>query len=213
MGPRSAWLLTALLAIACSKKSDGFEGEITMRITLPDAPPSEMHFETARDFARIGLAQGGGPAYALVKPDGLAVFVVESEQSWSDLNMATARSAAAAADPSGIPTITRTARHETIAGQDCEAWEIRHTSGKRTDACIAEGLVGFDLGALMPGAGPFTGSATDEVRKRRLFPLRSVELDASGKETSRMEVTRIERKSIPASRFEVPKDFTYVPKK
>ena len=33
---------------------------------------------------------------------------------------------------------------------------------------------GFDFGSLMPGAGPFAGG-TDDVKKEKLFPMRSVE--------------------------------------
>lgn len=205
-------LVLAVGSLACKKSSGEFEGEITLRITR-DGPPSDMVFETARGYARVGMTQRDGNAYALVKPDGIAVFVMEPQKTWSDLNMAKSRAVVEAANPNGQPTVVKTGKHETIAGRDCEQWEIKHTSGKRTEACIAEGLVGFDLGSLMPGAGPFASQSSDEVKQKKLFPLRSVEFDAKGEETSRMVVTKIEPKSIDAKRFEVPAGFSYVPAK
>lgn len=182
-----------------------------MTVTRQGAPPSEMTFETAGGSARIGMEQpGAGASYALVRPDGMAAFVVEPQKMWSDLSMQKSRAAMDEADPNGPPTVTRTGKHEKVAGQDCERWEIRHTSGKRTDACIAEDFVAFDFASLLPGAGPFTGSSSDEVKQKKLFPLRSVDTDAAGNVTSKMEVTRIERTSIDKSRFEVPKDYAYV---
>lgn len=185
-----------------------------MTVTRTGAPPSEMTFETAGGSTRIGMVQpGAGPSYALVRPDGMAAFVVEQQKMWSDLSMQKSRAAMEEADPSGPPKVIRTGQHEKVAGQDCERWEIRHTSGKRTDACIAENFVAFDFASLMPGAGPFGASSADEVKSQKLFPLRSVEIDAAGNVTSKMEVTRIERTTIDKSRFEVPKDYAYVPKR
>lgn len=144
----------------------------------------------------------------------MAVFVLDAQKAWSDLTMNKARAAIAAADPSGVPTVTKTGKHETIAGQDCELWDIRHTSGKRTEACIAENFVGFDFASLMPGAGSFGASPIDDgATKKKLFPLRSIEFDASGKESARMLVTTIERSPIDKTRFEVPPGYTYVPSK
>jgi len=206
-------LFVSLLALGCPKKSKDFEGEISLRVSRPEIPPSDLLFEASEGRVRVGMSQADGPAYALVKPDGMAVFVMESKKAWSDLNMAKSRAQVERDNPTGPPTVTKTGKLETIAGQSCEVWEIKHTSGKRTDACISEGLVGFDLGTLMPGAGPFTSQSSEEIAKRKLFPLRSIEIDESGKETSRMMVTRVERKSLDKARFEVPKDFTYIQSK
>jgi len=190
------------------QKAD-FAGEIGMRVTRPNAAPSDMTFEAAGGNARVDLAAPGAPAsHAIVRADGKAVLVVDAQKAWMDLDMTKAGAAVAEADPGGTPAVTKTGKHETIAGAGCEVWEIKHESGKRTEACIAEGLVAFDFGRLLPGGLP--SASSDELRKKKLFPLRSIERDAAGAETSRMEVTRIERKSIDRARFEVPSDYTHV---
>lgn len=203
-----------LLVSSCGKGGD-FEGRVTMTVARAGAPSSEMVFETAAGHVRLAMTSAGAGAggYALVRPDGLAVFVSEADKAWSDLSMAKSRVAMAEANPpgTGAPTIKRTGRQEKVADQSCEVWEIAHTSGKRTEACIAQNFIGFDFGSLMPGAGPFAGG-TDDVKKEKLFPMRSVEYDAAGKETSRMIVTRVEKTRIDKARFDVPKDYAYAKK-
>lgn len=204
----AACLCLCLGSFGC-KKSDGFEGEIAMRVTRPSVAPSEMTFAAKGAEARLDLvAPDGQKSRAIVRADGKTVLVVDAQKAWTEMDMTKAAAAVAEADPSGNPTVNHTGKHETIAGRDCEDWEIKHTSGKRTDTCIAEGLVAFDFGALLPGAAP--ASSKDEAHAKRLFPLRSVEYDAGGKETSRMEVTRIEEKKVEATTFEVPSGYTRI---
>ena len=43
-----------------------------------------------------------------------------------------------------------------------------------------------------------------ELSDQRYFPLKAIELDASGKQTSSMEVTKIEKKSVDEALFAPP---------
>ena len=203
-------LLLISLAPACKKTGD-FEGEITMTVRAAGGSPSEMVFEAADQRVRLALTgPDGRRSHALVKPDGSIVLVVDEQRAFMDMDMTKAGAAVAEADPAGEPAVSKTGRHETIAGHACEVWEIRHGSGKRTEACIAEGLAAFDFGALLPGGAPASGAVGKELHQKKLFPLRSVELDPSGKETSRMEVVRVERKKIDRAVFEIPAGYTRV---
>jgi hypothetical protein len=77
-----------------------------------------------------------------------------------------------------------------------------------SEVCIAQGIAFFDIGSLR-GGGPKSGSAiATQFREKKSFPLRSVEYDATGKEQSRMEVTKIEPAMIDDSRFAAPADYT-----
>jgi hypothetical protein len=69
--------------------------------------------------------------------------------------------------------------------------------------CIAQGIAFFDMGSMKGGGG----ALGKELREKKLFPLRSVEYDATGKEISRMQVTKVEKKSLDDSEFAVPKDY------
>jgi hypothetical protein len=90
---------------------------------------------------------------------------------------------------------------------DCENWIARDPTGKRSEVCIAQGIAFFDMGSMKGGGG----SLGKELREKKLFPLRSVEYDTAGKELSRMQVTKVEKKSIDDSAFAIPKDFTKAP--
>lgn len=200
--------VVASSSLAGCKKSE-FEGEIAMRVTRGSAPPSEMVFEAKGAAVRLDLtAPDGQKSRAIVRAEGKPVLVVDAQKAWMDLDMTKAGASVAEADPNGKPAVEKTGKHETIAGRDCEVWNVKHASGAHTETCIAEGLAAFDFGALLPGAAP--PSTGNEVHEKRLFPLRSVEYGADGKETSRMEVVRIEEKKLDASTFEIPAGYTKI---
>ncbi len=73
--------------------------------------------------------------------------------------------------------------------------------------CVTSGLAFFDLSSLRPGGGGAPVGLAKEFKDKKSFPLKSVEYDASGKEISRMVVTKIEKKPEAAALFEVPADY------
>ena len=101
--------------------------------------------------------------------------------------------------------IARTGKHETIAGYDCEDWDVTMENGKRVATCVAQGLAFFDFSGMAGPTGGGTRSWAEELRDKNGFPLRAVETDASGKEVSRMEVTKIEKKRLDDSTFAIPR--------
>jgi hypothetical protein len=105
------------------------------------------------------------------------------------------------------PTVAKTGKHETIAGRDCEDWDVTEALGDKHDQlCVTEGMVFFDFAALTPpnATGASMGTWLKQLRANKEFPLRSVTLDTSGKELSRMEVTKIEAKPVDDALFNWP---------
>ena len=102
--------------------------------------------------------------------------------------------------------VTRTGKHETIAGYDCEDWDIATDNGTHTTCCVATGLAFFDFQA-MSHAGGGAPAWIDELRGKNGFPLRAVTTGSDGKETTRMEVTKVEKKSVDDAQFVVPADY------
>jgi hypothetical protein len=113
--------------------------------------------------------------------------------------------APAPGDASKPPTVTRTGKHETVAGYDCEDWEIVAADGNHQSTCVATGLPFFDFSATAGPAGGHTWA--DELRDKNAFPLRMLDVDAKGKEISRMEVTKIAKRAVEDAAFEVPQGF------
>jgi Domain of unknown function (DUF4412) len=108
------------------------------------------------------------------------------------------------------PTITKTGKHETLAGRDCEDWDVVEPVGqKHEQLCVTEGMTFFDFTSLAPPGAMAVpvGTWLKEIRERNEFPLRAVRLDPAGKELSRMEVTKIEAKPIDDALFLPPKGY------
>jgi hypothetical protein len=202
MQARTAVLLVAIAVSSSSCKQgfgSGFEGAITMHTTSAKGPPADIVVEAKGDKLRFNSDAG----YGLYDPSANKVtMVMDAQKAYMDLDFARI-GAPQANTTSDNGTIDKTGKHEKVAGIDCEDWTVKNPSGKRSEVCIAQGIAFFDLESLK-GGGTALGK---ELRDKKLFPMRSVEYDASGTETSHMEVTKVEKKSIDDGRFVVPPDY------
>jgi hypothetical protein len=209
MRPTLLLLALPLLVLSCKKGfGSGFEGEISMHTTHAGGPSQDMVVETKGDKLRFDTESPGGKSYGIYDPSvspSKVVMVLDAQKAYMDLDFSSP-SAPQANTSADTSTIDKNGKKETIAGIDCQTWTAKDASGKRSEVCIAEGIAFFDIGSLKSG-----GSAlSKELREKKLFPMRSVEYDASGKETSRTEVTKVDKKKIDDARFVVPADYKKV---
>ncbi len=207
----------------------GFEGEIdaVMKEHKPGATPEETSLAV---FVKSGklrldlpdkLSQGhsmlGPKAYVIFDPTAKKIYVVadarkeviviDLEKSGEQLKgigkppegMPHAEHAA----PSGPPTkLTKTGKYDTVAGYKCENWDIVSDHREGTVCVAQEGVSWFSI--------PMTGIPTEKLWMAELldgkhFPLRFVGYAKDGTtEESRLEVTKIDKKALPASEFEYP---------
>ena len=193
---------SSLLASPACKKGfgSGFEGTITMHVHSA-SQDSDMIVTTKNDKMRFDVSG----KYMLFDPKTNAVTMVDDATktySTLDFKSPTAPQPNTSADTAAID---KSGKHETIAGIDCENWTAKDPSGKRSEVCIAQGIAFFDIGGMKSGRA--SGGLAQELRDKKLFPLRDVEYDAAGKEVSRMEVTKVEKHSIDDAKLEVPKDY------
>lgn len=173
----------------------------------------QIEYMTRRGKVRIGLGatNGGAPAAAMIYvPEEALVYTVfpamsmYAEMSMNDMTGAARVDTAAA--PTGRaaprpPVVTHTKQFELIAGHRCEHVTIV-TSAMKSDVCMGKGLGVF----IMPAAG--RNEAWNQVMtEANGFPLKVVGND--GKVI--MEVTKIERKALAESLFNVPDSYTKMP--
>ena len=113
-----------------------------------------------------------------------------------------------------MPTIKATGRKETIAGHECEYY-VMGDKGE-TEVCSAKGLGMFMMGQSPMGGGVASLAALaamstnpDAVKlfADGFFPLKVVNLKG-GKNEVVMEATRVEKKTLEASLFVPPPDYT-----
>ena len=182
--------------------ASGFEGAIVMHATSPRGP-TEMLFLTKGGKLRIETpGRDGQMTHSIFDPEHKKLTLLLDSQQMA-MQMAIPEIAAAAPAASAT-TVTRTGRHETVAGYDCEDWDVAIEGGKREAVCVAQGLAFFDFMAMAGSTGGTSRSWAEELREKNGFPLRAVELDATGKEISRMEVTKVEKRALDDSAFLPP---------
>jgi Domain of unknown function (DUF4412) len=116
------------------------------------------------------------------------------------------------------PKITDTGKSETIADRTCEVYRVE-TAGERPETlevCAAKGM-GFFIGGQNPmgrrqgeGAAMRAIAANPEfakLYKEGFFPLRVARVE-NGQPKTIMLATKVEPKSVEASAFQVPSDYT-----
>jgi hypothetical protein len=194
-----------VLATVASALGLGFEGDVTMHVSSSHSGPEDLTFHVKGQKMRVDVpATHGEQAHAIFDQSTNKITVImDTQKMYMELDPSAAQAQAGAAhEPAKI---TETGKHETIAGTDCEDWDITEASGKRASVCITKGIAFFDFGGGMrPGGATSTTAWIEQLRAKQAFPLKAVETDATGKELSRMEVTKIEKKSLDDSLFAIP---------
>lgn len=208
----------------------GFEGEIgvTAKETKDPSKGASFTLEVKGEKVRVDLpsdiasksplgAMAGGKTWGLLSTsEKKATMVMEAQKKAIvfDLNKMLEKAKASATPPAlggtatppkDPPKVTKTGKTEQVAGYECENWDIVGADGSKGTACIAnEGASWFSF----PLAGiPAEHAWMMEVFDGNHFPLRFTGFDKTGAEVVRVEITKIEKKTMPAEHFQVPADF------
>lgn len=215
--------------------SKDFEGEITMSATSKgQSAPTTMVFAIKKPKVRIDAKQGlpgaaGGGGIGLGSPGGAILLVDPTQKKGWAMQPAEKRAIVfdfekmkAMAPPGGgspipgigggagkpkgpPPKIDKTGKKDTVAGYTCDIWDITHSDGKKSELCVAEGITWIDLTDL-GWASPEVAAAA-ALSDMNHFPLRIVTKDAAGAQESRVEATKVEKKTIDDASMVVPPDY------
>jgi uncharacterized protein DUF4412 len=213
---------------------DGFEGEIDVSAASdkPGSAPVALAVMVKSGKVRVDLpeqlAKGGvGPLGANMKGYGLLdsaakkiyvvldnskqVIVIDLNKSGEELKGVGAPGARP--EHNGAPAqpatkVTKTGQYDTVAGYKCENWEVA-TDHREGVVCVAqEGFSWFHI--------PMTGIPTEHLWMAELldgkhFPLRFIGYGSDGvKESGRVEVSKIDKKTLAPSEFEYPPNYAQV---
>jgi len=211
MRTRTLAPVLCLLALAGCKKGGlgaGFEGEITMHTTRAGQQPIDMVVKAKKDKLRFDTTTNGKAGSAIFDPaQNKVVLVMDEQKAYMDMDFSSPSAPAPNTDAkTGVADKLGT--KDMVAGIECENWAVKDGSGKRSEVCIAEGIAFFDLDGVRNGGS--SSAWSKQMREKKLFPLRSVDFDAGGKETSRTEATKVEKKPIDDAQFQVPAGYTKV---
>jgi hypothetical protein len=104
--------------------------------------------------------------------------------------------------------VTETGQYDTVAGYKCELWDVKSDHKEGTICVATQGLSWMSI--------PMTGIPTERAWMLKLFdgnhfPLRFVGYQKDGTtEENRIEVTKIDKKSLPDTQFQVPPGYKIV---
>lgn len=171
-----------------------------------------------------GLAPGQdmGPVYLLIESEAKKVYAVMETKKQAMLfdleklapqleamskNLAGGKGAAGAPGAKPMPSGTKTGKNDKVAGYTCEIWEVMH-DGKKSELCV---MTDEKAWLKLPEAAlPPQFAWAKELADGRHLPLRYVAYEVDGKESRRVELTAVERTTLVAADFEVPKGFVIV---
>ncbi len=182
-----------------------FEGEITMSSIEPTKPAKTITYDVKGTKMRFEAPDSAGPmsgGYVIFDTTSKKMTAVQDAKKTAmvmDMG-AMGQGLPPGTPPAGPkPTVDKSGKTDTVAGYSCEQWKISDPGGERTDVCVAQGI-------SFPVMGRHGGGWMSQLDNS--FPLRAVSYDSAGKEKSRMEVTKIEKKSLDDTMFQVPAGYT-----
>jgi hypothetical protein len=221
---RRGMLATLLLLGATALRAASFEGRVEMKMTefrgedeespQPHAVVYTIKGEKARlDFAsNQKTSRGGGPTSAAIimdfeKHEMIMLTEIPDREGGAPKKVFFRNSLSAdemtqsARKADNTAEIVRTGRKDNILGYTAEEFKITEKNGDVSEAWLAKGLGTFmfpkSQNPMAGRRGSEPPSAWEKLGKEGLFPLRAVSRTAAGKEKSRMEVTKIEKESVP----------------
>jgi hypothetical protein len=109
------------------------------------------------------------------------------------------------------PTVTKTGKYDTVAGYKCENWDVA-SDHKEGTACVAqEGFSWLSLPMSALNGVPTAHLWMADLLDGKHFPLRFIGYGPDGvTETGRVEVTKIDKKTLPATDFEYPTTYALI---
>jgi hypothetical protein len=211
----------AVVTPAAGSAQDGFEGVVAYRMTGQGLALEVTHYVRG-GRVRQELAGPLGPMAMIIDAGEQTMTVLVPQQgAYMRLDMRAAlEPEAEEVEPNAPPPevqITPTGQRETIAGIECEHFELRTGDHPAVDICGAKGLGFYLAGGMGAVGGPASAahplSRSDAVNARLrayfkdgLFPLKLTMQTPSG--TLSMVATSVEKKELGDELFSVPVGFT-----
>ncbi len=190
-----------------------FEGVLHMSTTHPATnSASSMDWYLKGDKARVEMSRGEGQANVMIfdAQTRMMQMAMPGQKTYMEISMAGERGQHLK-EALDKQTVERTGKTDKIAGYSCEVWRITDKEHDRlkNDICVAKGFgkaatFWVDPKEMRRSSQP---SWVKQLVEEGGFGLRSIHYDEAGKESSRMEVTSIDKKRLDPSLFTFPVDW------
>ena len=198
-----------LCSVAVSAAS--FEGKVDMKMTS-DGKSQALSYQMKGGKIRVEMPGQNAMGGMIMDPAKRETTVImDAQKMYMTMAMPEVAATAAGGKNENVK-FEKTGEKETILGYSAEKYRVVD-GDTTTEMWLAEGLGTFMMAnAGNPMAGGRGGAPAPKGWERalagkELFPLRVVGKNRGGKETFRMDVTAIEKKSLPDSMFAPPADY------
>jgi hypothetical protein len=205
-----------LLATTVSFAASAFEGKVTLAMTSGKGKTQDLNYSIKGQKVRMDISAEGHEVTSIMDLEKLEMLMIMSEQEMymvmpikKPVEQAMAKAGESTAE------VEVTGKTETILGYKCSQILVKD-KGVVTEAWVAEGLGVFmglgsggggggGMGGMFGGKKSANAAKWEEALKGHGgFPLRVVSHDAKGKDTFKMEATKIEPGSLPDALFAPP---------
>lgn len=205
-------LVAGLCAAGHISAAGSFEGKVTLALTSGKGKAQDLTYSMKGRKLRMDIQAEGHEMTSIMDMEKLEMLMLMPEQNMymvmpikKPVEQAMAKQGESTAD------VEVTGKTDTILGYKCSQILVKD-KGTVTEMWVAEGLGTFmGLGNGGSGGGPFGGGRKPAAAKweealkgKGGFPLRVISHDPKGKETFKMEATKIEPGVRPDSDFLPP---------
>jgi hypothetical protein len=218
-----AFLLACALLFPAALSAATFEGSLRMKMSSgAKSKPMEMDYLLKENRVRVNplLAEKGASGMGIimdfVKMETTVLMPEQRMYMVTSMKATMDKVAQEAAKKESDATLEKTGEKEKILGYTCEKYLMKSKDGDMamwlTDQLGTFMGLGSNAQANAFGGGRRAKGQTEQAWEKALagknmFPLRVVGLGTDGKETYRMDVTAIDKKSLPDSEFQPPADW------
>lgn len=200
-------LLAATIALPVSVSAQTFEGVIEFK-KMSDKDTTNYVYYVKGDKVRIdeigSKSKKVEGSFLIDTKAGTMKFLSHDRKTWGE------HKPGAPQVVSGSPVITKGAATKTLHGYKCSEYIVKNEAeGTQISFWVTGGKFSFfkPMIKLLNRKEKFATYFQLLNVKDGSFSFLAIQSDLSGKETGRLEVTKIEKKPVDASQFEVPKDY------
>ena len=207
-------LAVLVVLIARPAMAGDFEGVIHMKITA-SGRVTDMNIYAKGQRSRIEPSQQGvvSPFIIVDNSTKKHYTLMPDRKMYIETTTEAATNAAQPMMEQEGVEVVKTGRTGKVAGQPCEIYLAKKKTGEMTEMCAIKGVGDYmslmGMGASDPGQrsqGP--PSWMKDLSKQGLFPARITARKSDGSEFTRIETTKIEKRTLDDTLFAIPSDYT-----
>lgn len=205
-------LVLGLTPLVCH--AGEFEGVLHMHASHAETgSATSMDWYLKDDKARVEMARPEGQKHVMIFDGKTRTMQVAmpDQHTFMEMKLDGARGEQMR-DTFESQLVERTGKTEKLAGYSCEVWRITDKQDRRlkSELCVAKGFgkaatFWVDPKEVRQSSQP---GWVKQLVEEGGFGLRSIQYDEAGKETSRMEVTSVDKKRLDPGLFAFPSDWT-----